>query len=75
MLKSKSLFYKLLIVFVTNSYDLVILVFLPGPIVDTVIMNPPFGTRKKGAYLKFLSVAMKVSNNNDAAYYKDIHMI
>ena len=34
-----------------------------GPIVDTVIMNPPFGTRKVGADLDFLSVALKVSNN------------
>ncbi|CAJ2636757.1 methyltransferase-like protein 5-like [Trifolium pratense] len=33
-----------------------------GPIVDTVIMNPPFGTRKKGADLEFLSVAMKVAS-------------
>eukprot|EP01018_Ginkgo_biloba_P002315 Gb_29661 [translate_table: standard] len=32
-----------------------------GPIVDTVIMNPPFGTRKKGADMDFLSVALKVS--------------
>ncbi|CAJ1951721.1 unnamed protein product [Sphenostylis stenocarpa] len=33
-----------------------------GPIVDTVIMNPPFGTRKKGADLDFLSVALKVAS-------------
>jgi len=45
-----------------------ILVLSPGPIVDTVIMNPPFGTRKKGADLDFLSVAMKVSNSIDAGY-------
>lgn len=32
----------------------------PGPIVDTVVMNPPFGTRKKGADLEFLSAALKV---------------
>ncbi|KAH9300809.1 hypothetical protein KI387_012392, partial [Taxus chinensis] len=32
-----------------------------GPTVDTVIMNPPFGTRKKGADLDFLSTALKVS--------------
>lgn len=28
--------------------------------VDTVVMNPPFGTRKKGADMDFLSVALKV---------------
>ncbi|KAL2321301.1 hypothetical protein Fmac_030270 [Flemingia macrophylla] len=33
-----------------------------GPIVDTVIMNPPFGTRKKGADLDFLSAALKVAS-------------
>ncbi|KAL9324652.1 hypothetical protein ACSQ67_009509 [Phaseolus vulgaris] len=33
-----------------------------GPIVDTVIMNPPFGTRKVGADLDFLSVALKVAS-------------
>lgn len=32
-----------------------------GPIVDTVIMNPPFGTRKKGADLGFLCTALKIS--------------
>ena len=30
--------------------------------IDTVIMNPPFGTRKKGADLDFLRVALKVSS-------------
>ncbi|CAI9291482.1 unnamed protein product [Lactuca saligna] len=30
-----------------------------GQIVDTVVMNPPFGTRKKGADMEFLSVALK----------------
>lgn len=48
------------IVFVTNTYDLIILVSLTGPIVDTVIMNPSFGTQKKSADLEFLSVAMNV---------------
>ncbi|XP_022638545.1 methyltransferase-like protein 5 isoform X1 [Vigna radiata var. radiata] len=33
-----------------------------GSVVDTVIMNPPFGTRKKGADLDFLSVALKVAS-------------
>ncbi|KAJ0449524.1 putative DNA methylase, N-6 adenine-specific, methyltransferase small domain-containing protein [Helianthus annuus] len=33
-----------------------------GQIVDTVVMNPPFGTRKKGADMEFLSVALKVAS-------------
>ncbi|OIW15974.1 hypothetical protein TanjilG_04509 [Lupinus angustifolius] len=33
-----------------------------GQFVDTVIMNPPFGTRTKGADLDFLSVALKVAS-------------
>jgi predicted RNA methylase len=28
--------------------------------VDTVIMNPPFGTRRKGADMEFLAAALKV---------------
>ncbi|CAE6170735.1 unnamed protein product [Arabidopsis arenosa] len=35
---------------------------LKGQIVDTVVMNPPFGTRKKGADMEFLSAAMKVAS-------------
>ncbi|XP_010526455.1 PREDICTED: methyltransferase-like protein 5 [Tarenaya hassleriana] len=35
---------------------------LKGQLVDTVVMNPPFGTRKKGADMDFLSVAMKVAS-------------
>ncbi|XP_039023859.1 rRNA N6-adenosine-methyltransferase METTL5-like [Hibiscus syriacus] len=31
-----------------------------GQIVDTVVMNPPFGTRKKGIDMDFLFVAVKV---------------
>ncbi|WZY85891.1 hypothetical protein YC2023_032275 [Brassica napus] len=31
-------------------------------VVDTVVMNPPFGTRKKGADMEFLSAAMKVAS-------------
>lgn len=34
-------------------------------VVDTVVMNPPFGTRKKGADMDFLSVALKVSAGTD----------
>ncbi|CAN6456580.1 unnamed protein product [Victoria cruziana] len=30
-----------------------------GPMVDTVVMNPPFGTRKKGADMDFLLKALK----------------
>ena len=33
-----------------------------GQVVDTVVMNPPFGTRKKGADMEFLSAAMKVAS-------------
>nr|GLL49057.1 methyltransferase-like protein 5 [Ipomoea trifida]GMD94752.1 methyltransferase-like protein 5 [Ipomoea batatas]GME09183.1 methyltransferase-like protein 5 [Ipomoea batatas] len=33
-----------------------------GQIVDTVVMNPPFGTRKKGADMDFLFVALKVAS-------------
>ncbi|KAF8393399.1 hypothetical protein HHK36_021643 [Tetracentron sinense] len=33
-----------------------------GKIVDTVVMNPPFGTRKKGADMDFLFVALKVAS-------------
>ncbi|KAK2970958.1 hypothetical protein RJ640_027439 [Escallonia rubra] len=33
-----------------------------GQIVDTVVMNPPFGTRRKGADLDFLSMALKVAS-------------
>lgn len=29
---------------------------------DTVIMNPPFGTREKGADIKFLKVAFQMAN-------------
>ncbi|KAM7515353.1 hypothetical protein LguiA_004936 [Lonicera macranthoides] len=33
-----------------------------GQIVDTVVMNPPFGTRSKGADMDFLCVALKVAS-------------
>ncbi|GAV91187.1 Methyltransf_26 domain-containing protein [Cephalotus follicularis] len=33
-----------------------------GQIVDTVVMNPPFGTRKKGADMDFLFVALQVAS-------------
>ncbi|KAM3320837.1 Methyltransferase-like protein 5 [Capsicum baccatum] len=33
-----------------------------GQIVETVVMNPPFGTRRKGADMDFLSLAMKVAS-------------
>jgi predicted RNA methylase len=36
-----------------------------GQIVDTVVMNPPFGTRKKGADMDFLFVALKVNMGNN----------
>ncbi|XP_031473398.1 uncharacterized protein LOC116245920 isoform X1 [Nymphaea colorata] len=37
-----------------------------GPVVNTVVMNPPFGTRKKGSDLDFLLKALKVAS--DAVY-------
>ncbi|GKV06651.1 hypothetical protein SLEP1_g18518 [Rubroshorea leprosula] len=33
-----------------------------GRTVDTVVMNPPFGTRKKGADMDFLFVALNVAS-------------
>ncbi|XP_038889166.1 rRNA N6-adenosine-methyltransferase METTL5 [Benincasa hispida] len=30
-----------------------------GQVVDTIVMNPPFGTRRKGADMEFLSAALK----------------
>ena len=33
---------------------------LSGTVIDTVVMNPPFGTRCKGVDMDFLSVALKV---------------
>ncbi|PKA63457.1 hypothetical protein AXF42_Ash005352 [Apostasia shenzhenica] len=33
-----------------------------GRVVDTVVMNPPFGTRKKGSDVVFLSMAFKVAS-------------
>ncbi|XP_009772268.1 uncharacterized protein LOC107775069 isoform X1 [Nicotiana tabacum] len=33
-----------------------------GQVVETVVMNPPFGTRRKGADMEFLSAAMKVAS-------------
>ncbi|KAJ4959462.1 hypothetical protein NE237_026573 [Protea cynaroides] len=33
-----------------------------GNVVDTVVMNPPFGTRKKGADMDFLFKALKVAS-------------
>ncbi|XP_020099433.1 methyltransferase-like protein 5 isoform X2 [Ananas comosus] len=35
---------------------------LRGPLVDTVVMNPPFGTRKKGSDMEFLCMALKVAS-------------
>ncbi|ONK69210.1 uncharacterized protein A4U43_C05F20490 [Asparagus officinalis] len=33
-----------------------------GLFVDTIVMNPPFGTRKKGSDMEFLSMALKVAS-------------
>ncbi|KAL6606144.1 hypothetical protein ACP70R_041797 [Stipagrostis hirtigluma subsp. patula] len=35
---------------------------LKGLLVDTVVMNPPFGTRRKGADMEFLSMGLKVAS-------------
>ncbi|KAH7682185.1 S-adenosyl-L-methionine-dependent methyltransferase protein [Dioscorea alata] len=35
---------------------------LKGKFADTVVMNPPFGTRRKGVDMEFLSVALKVAS-------------
>lgn len=35
---------------------------LRGQLVDTIVMNPPFGTRKKGSDMEFLSMALKVAS-------------
>ncbi|ONH98049.1 hypothetical protein PRUPE_7G225500 [Prunus persica] len=45
-------FYLHLMVLIPNSAE----------VVDTVVMNPPFGTRKKGADMDFLSVALKIAS-------------
>ncbi|KMZ60336.1 Ribosomal L11 methyltransferase [Zostera marina] len=33
-----------------------------GPLVDTVVMNPPFGTRNEGIDMEFLKTALKVAS-------------
>ncbi|KAA0061544.1 methyltransferase-like protein 5 [Cucumis melo var. makuwa] len=33
-----------------------------GRVVDTIVMNPPFGTRRKGADMEFLSTALKYAS-------------
>uniref|UniRef100_A0ACD6AAN6 Uncharacterized protein n=1 Tax=Avena sativa TaxID=4498 RepID=A0ACD6AAN6_AVESA len=35
---------------------------LKGLVVDTVVMNPPFGTKRKGADMEFLSMGLKVAS-------------
>lgn len=37
---------------------------------DTVIMNPPFGTREKGADLMFLKMAMYMANKSVYSLHK-----
>ncbi|KAF9613426.1 hypothetical protein IFM89_008256 [Coptis chinensis] len=41
-----------------------------GQIVDTVVMNPPFGTRKKGADLDFLKMGLKVASQAVYSFHK-----
>lgn len=38
--------------------------------VDTVIMNPPFGTRNKGKDMEFLQVASRISNGGIYSFHK-----
>ena len=35
--------------------------------VDTVIMNPPFGTRRKGADIDFLRIGLQVKHANSVS--------
>jgi predicted RNA methylase len=42
----------------------------PGLYADTVIMNPPFGTRTKGADMDFLRAAFKISKNSIYSLHK-----
>ncbi|KAL4517990.1 hypothetical protein Ndes2526A_g02356 [Nannochloris sp. 'desiccata'] len=42
----------------------------PGLYADTVIMNPPFGTRIKGADMEFLRVAFKISRHSVYSLHK-----
>ncbi|KAG6599459.1 rRNA N6-adenosine-methyltransferase METTL5, partial [Cucurbita argyrosperma subsp. sororia] len=35
---------------------------LRGQVFDTIVMNPPFGTRRKGADMEFLSAALKLAS-------------
>ncbi|CAM6111674.1 unnamed protein product [Calypogeia fissa] len=41
-----------------------------GPVVDTVVMNPPFGTRRKGADMEFLSAALKIAEKTVYSLHK-----
>ena len=38
--------------------------------VDTVIMNPPFGTRNKGVDIQFLQIASNISNGGIYSFHK-----
>jgi rRNA N6-adenosine-methyltransferase METTL5 len=37
---------------------------------DTVVMNPPFGTRRKGADMEFLAAALKLSRGSVYSLHK-----
>ncbi|XP_020575311.1 methyltransferase-like protein 5 isoform X2 [Phalaenopsis equestris] len=43
---------------------------LRGYLIDTVVMNPPFGTRNKGSDMEFLSVAIKVASQSVYSLHK-----
>ena len=46
------------------------LVLQPRFLADTVIMNPPFGTRQKGADMEFLRVAFRISRHSIYSLHK-----
>lgn len=54
-----SFFYLFVHIYIYIYACLVVIVCSVGH-VDTVVMNPPFGTRKKGVDMDFLSMALKV---------------
>jgi predicted RNA methylase len=45
-----------------------------GLLIDTVVMNPPFGTKRKGADMEFLSMGLKVVKAVLYQYMKVIHV-
>uniref|UniRef100_A0A453QST0 Methyltransferase-like protein 5 n=1 Tax=Aegilops tauschii subsp. strangulata TaxID=200361 RepID=A0A453QST0_AEGTS len=46
---------------------------LKGLLVDTVVMNPPFGTKRKGADMEFLSMGLKGCSSSCLFSAQDLH--